>query len=85
MLTLRSPFAVDIYDLAVREDQRRKGAARGLIQYLQKLAPDYGAWVIYVQADKGDEPAIKLYDALGTREDVFHFDIEPARPSIAKT
>lgn len=65
-----------IYDLAVREDHRRKGAARGLIHHLKKLARDYGAWVIYVQADKGDEPAIKLYDSMGTREDVFHFDID---------
>jgi aminoglycoside 3-N-acetyltransferase I len=30
--------------------------------------------VIYVQADQGDEPAIRLYSSLGTREDVLHFD-----------
>jgi aminoglycoside 3-N-acetyltransferase I len=66
-----------IYDLAVHEDHRRKGAARGLIHHLQKLAKKHGAWVIYVQADKGDAPAIQLYDSMGVREDVFHFDIEP--------
>jgi len=32
---------------------------------------------MYVQADKGDAPAIKLYESLGTREDVHHFDIPP--------
>ena len=34
-----------------------------------------GAWVVYVQADHGDEPAIALYTKLGTHEDVLHFDI----------
>ena len=36
-----------------------------------------GAYTIFVQADYGDEPAIALYTALGTREDVLHFDISP--------
>ena len=33
------------------------------------------AWVVYVQADYGDDPAIALYDNLGVREAVLHFDI----------
>jgi aminoglycoside 3-N-acetyltransferase I len=33
-------------------------------------------YVIFVQADKVDTAAIKLYESLGTREDVFNFDIE---------
>ncbi|HYX38381.1 MAG TPA: AAC(3)-I family aminoglycoside N-acetyltransferase [Oligoflexus sp.] len=65
-----------IYDLAVLEAYRRKGAARGVIDHLKRLAKSYKAWVIYVQADKVDEPAIRLYDSMGTREDVFHFDID---------
>jgi aminoglycoside 3-N-acetyltransferase I len=64
-----------IYDLAVDEAHRREGIATGLIQALQKVAADRGAWVIYVQADHGDDPAIALYTKLGTREDVLHFDI----------
>lgn len=64
-----------IYDLAVQENFRRKGVARGLIQHLITLAQNLGAWVIYVQADHGDEPAIKLYESMGVREDVYHFDI----------
>ena len=32
--------------------------------------------IVYVQADYGDEPAIALYDKLGTREEVLHFDID---------
>ena len=66
-----------IYDLAVCEKYRRRGIATGLINKLCEIAREIGAWVIYVQADHGDDPAIKLYESLGTREDVLHFDIEP--------
>lgn len=37
-----------------------------------------GAYVIFVQADLGDDPAIALYSQLGQREDVPHFDIAPS-------
>lgn len=66
-----------IYDLAVLEEYRRQRIATGLINKLREIARERGAWVIYVQADHGDDPAIKLYESLGTREDVLHFDIEP--------
>lgn len=66
-----------IYDLAVLEEYRRHGIATGLINKLREIAWEIGAWVIYVQADPPDEPAVKLYESLGTREDVLHFDIEP--------
>jgi aminoglycoside 3-N-acetyltransferase I len=66
-----------IYDLAVAENRRRQGIATALIGELQAIAAEIGAWVVYVQADHGDEPAIALYDKLGTREDVVHFDIPP--------
>jgi aminoglycoside 3-N-acetyltransferase I len=61
-----------IYDLAVSEPHRRKGIATALIEHLREIALRRGAWVIYVQADYGDEPAIALYTKLGTREDVMH-------------
>lgn len=64
-----------IYDLAVAEAHRRKGIATALIADLQSIAAECGAWVVYVQADYGDEPAIALYTKLGVREDVMHFDI----------
>ena len=67
-----------IYDLAVAADHRRKGIATRLIEQVQRIAAELGAWVIYVQADLGDEPAIALYTKLGTREDVMHFDIAPS-------
>lgn len=66
-----------IYDLAVLEEYRRQGFATALINKLREIAREIGAYVIYVQADHGDDPAIKLYESLGTREDVLHFDIEP--------
>jgi aminoglycoside 3-N-acetyltransferase I len=65
-----------IYDLAVREAHRRRGIATALIEALKPIARRKGAWVIYVQADPPDAPAVALYDKLGTREEVFHFDIE---------
>ncbi len=68
-----------IYDLAVAESHRQRGVATAMIKKLQARAVDLGAWVIFVQADYGDDPAIKLYTKLGIREEVLHFDIEPSR------
>jgi aminoglycoside 3-N-acetyltransferase I len=67
-----------IYDLAVEEACRRRGVATAMIGELQRIAAARGAYVIYVQADQGDDAAIALYTKLGVREDVLHFDIPPA-------
>ena len=64
-----------IYDLAVAAAHRREGIATALILELKKVTAARGAYVIFVQADPGDVPAIALYTKLGTREDVLHFDI----------
>ena len=64
-----------IYDLAVREKSRRRGVATALIEALKPIAAAAGAYVIFVQADYRDGPAIALYTKLGVREDVMHFDI----------
>lgn len=66
-----------IYDLAVAESHRQRGIATALIERLRSIARDCGVWVIYVQADHGDDPAVALYTKLGVREDVMHFDIQP--------
>ena len=66
---------VYIYDLAVREGDRRQGVATGLIRTLGRIAKERGAYVTFVQADRVDAPASRLYESLGTREDVIHFDI----------
>ena len=65
-----------IYDLAVAAEHRRRRIATALIEHLREIAARRGGWVIYVQADHGDDPAIALYGKLGTREDVLHFDIK---------
>lgn len=64
-----------IYDLAVTKEYRRKGVATALIEKLKCIASERNAWVIFVQADDGDEPATQLYTKLGVREEVLHFDI----------
>jgi len=64
-----------IYDLAIAKDYRRQGIATGLINHLKTIAQERGSYVIFVQADLGDIPAIRLYESLGTKEDVHHFDI----------
>ena len=65
-----------IYDLAVLDGYRRRGIATALIRELQRRSAAIGAYVIFVQADLGDDGAIALYESLGRREDVLHFDID---------
>lgn len=66
-----------IYDLAVAVAHRRRGVATALIERLKQIAAGRGAYVLFVQADTGpeDAAAIALYDKLGQREAVLHFDI----------
>ena len=64
-----------IYDLAVAAAHRRGGIATALIEELKTIAAARGAYVIFVQADRDDAPAIALYTKLGVRQDVLHFDI----------
>ena len=66
-----------IYDLAVAEPFRRRGVATALIEALKPIARAAGAWMIFVQADREDEPAVALYRGLGVEEQPLHFDISP--------
>jgi len=66
-----------LYDLAVAEAHRRKGVATALIEKLQHIAAETGAWAVFVQADYADPPAVALYTKLGVREEVLHFDLPP--------
>jgi aminoglycoside 3-N-acetyltransferase I len=74
-----------IYDLAVVESHRRRGVATGLIGELRKIASERDAYVIFVQANTEDGPAIALYETLGTKESAYHFDIEVPTHPIATT
>ena len=64
-----------IYDLAVAQPWRRRGVATALIDNLREIAKNTNGWVVYVQADHGDDPAVALYTKLGARADVMHFDL----------
>ena len=70
---------VYLYDLAVAESVRRRGVATRLIAALGRESRRRGAYVMFVQADLGDDAAIALYTKLGVREDVLHFDIDPSQ------
>jgi len=67
-------------DLAVDAAHRRLGVATALIDQVKALAARRGIYVLFVQADYGDDPAIALYTKVGRREDVLHFDIAPGLP-----
>ena len=69
-----------IYDLGVAEPLRRTGVATALIEAFVRIASERGAHVVFVQADYDDPPAIALYQKLGKREEVLHFDIAVTPP-----
>ena len=78
----RARREIYIYDLAVEAAHRRRGIATALIRHLQAHAARRGAWVVFVQGDPGDGPALALYERLGTREDVLHFDLPVGTPPL---
>ncbi len=69
-----------IYDLGVVEPSRRMGVATALIEAFASIAGERGAHVVFVQADYEDPPAIALYEKLGKRAEVLHFDIAVTPP-----
>jgi aminoglycoside 3-N-acetyltransferase I len=74
----RQRSEIYLYDLAVAEPARRRGIATALLERLRVLAGERGASSVFVQADYVDAPAISLYEGLGAREEVLHFDIKPS-------
>jgi aminoglycoside 3-N-acetyltransferase I len=62
-----------IYDLAVAESHRRRGVGTGLIRELRTIASERNAYVILVQADMEDGPAIAFYEGLGAKENSLSF------------
>jgi len=72
-----------IYDLAVDEAHRRRGIAKSLLEELRRLAVERDAYVIFVQADIEDAPAIALYQSLGEGIMAIQFDIPVVRPPDA--
>jgi aminoglycoside 3-N-acetyltransferase I len=80
----RERSEIFIYDLAVAAAHRRRGIATALLLETKRIAASRGAWVVFIQADADDEPALALYEKLGTREDAAHFDIPVDGPGPAK-
>jgi aminoglycoside 3-N-acetyltransferase I len=71
---------VYIYDLAVDTAHRRRGIATALIRKLGEVARARGAWIMFVQADIGEEDAAAnaLYRKLASEMIVaHHYDIVP--------
>jgi aminoglycoside 3-N-acetyltransferase I len=64
-----------VYDLAVAQPYRRQGIATALINELKSIAKKRNAYVIFVHAEKEDAGTIKLYELLGKKKEVLHFDI----------
>ena len=71
----RARNEIYIYDLAVAESHRRCGIATALIRKVHEIAAQRAAWVVMIQADRGDEAPIALYGKLGKREEILHFDL----------
>lgn len=70
---------VYIYDLAVSKDYQRMGIATSLINELRTVAEAQNSYVIFVQADEGDE-AVEFYESLHPSENIktrnFDFSID---------
>jgi aminoglycoside 3-N-acetyltransferase I len=60
----------------VAESHRRRGVATAMIGELRRIASQRNVHGIFVQADAEDGPAIALYESLGVKKRVHHFDIE---------
>lgn len=58
-----------LYDLAVASSYQRHGIGMKLMEAVRGVARDMGAYVVFVQADEGDE-AVKFYEALQPSENL---------------
>lgn len=77
-ITHRPVDEVFIYDLAVREDQQRRGLGRQLVAMLRQLAAAEGLGAVFVPADREDTHALAFYDAIGGEAaDVVFFTFDP--------
>jgi aminoglycoside 3-N-acetyltransferase I len=64
-MTRTASSEVFIYDLAVREEHRRRGVGRQLVTHLRNEAAAVGIVDVFVAADNDDEHALDFYRALG--------------------
>ena len=64
-MTRAETSEIFIYDIAVREDQQRKGIGRALVASLRRAAIARGIGDVFVPADNDDLHALDFYRALG--------------------
>lgn len=60
---------VYLYDLAVSADYQRHGVGKMLMNELRGIAKSLGAYIVFVQADEGDD-AVAFYESLGPVENL---------------
>lgn len=69
---------VYLYDLAVAATHQRHGVGKILMNELQAVAKSLGAYIVFVQADEGDD-AVAFYESLQPAENLktrnFDFDV----------
>ena len=64
-MTRTESSEIFVYDIAVREDQQRKGVGRRLMMALREMAADFEIQDVFVPADNDDVHALDFYRALG--------------------
>jgi GNAT superfamily N-acetyltransferase len=72
-----------LYEIGVREDFRRRGIARALVQEAKLWAREVGADVLWVLTNRSNAAAVALYKATGGKtetadpdEIMYDFDLE---------
>jgi aminoglycoside 3-N-acetyltransferase I len=59
-----------LYEIAVKNDYRKNGVAKALIEFLKQLCITKGIKEMYVGTSTNNNAAIKLYQSTGGQEDV---------------
>ena len=80
-MTRTSSSELFIYDLAVHDEYRRRGAGRLLVSSLCAQALEAGISEVFVPADDDDADAIAFYRSLGGEESAVTFFAWDATPS----
>jgi aminoglycoside 3-N-acetyltransferase I len=59
------PTIFFVYEVDVREQYRRRGVAKSLFRELERIARERGIRRAFVLAAESNEPAMRLYEAVG--------------------
>ena len=67
-LTIIEDDCAGLFDIVTREDARRQGYARAVVETLMHTARELGARHAYLQVDSANDPARRLYRQFGFEE-----------------